>query len=376
MTGESYAQPAVTGWTERVSVHISSATLAGGEQGPQIRWPTLLERDSQRALAIPMPKSLSAEPGLFYANASADIMIGANDSQMGCRITKAIISRPPFGTKQAEIPIMLDLCNDLKRYLRFRHAVNVDGRPVASIAGVSIFFSRRDNIRLPPPVFSPSKTAGHVLNEQGFWMDNAWYLDRFVLPAPKWPVDGLDRSRLPDAGRVGVMLKLVAKMGFGMIDGCKVVTSSGDEVVDGAICKALSDNGYKERGGGPTVYNSEDSYPVIVEWHGGRATIIAPALPVVPHMPEDVILKSGDRPVDPAPQLRAIPINVDLDSEGHPVGCKVLKTSGNDAWDAAGCRAVLRRGRFTISRDWFGRPAKGLYEAIADWDAMVIRPSE
>jgi protein TonB len=104
--------------------------------------------------------------------------------------------------------------------------------------------------------------------------------------------------------------------------------------------------------------------------------MVSPALPTVPHMPKDVPLAPADLPAAEPAKPGAIPIRIMLDSDGKVSGCTVTQSSGSDLWDAASCRIALARAHFTAARDAFDRPARGLYEAIADWTAMTIHPAQ
>jgi hypothetical protein len=166
-------------------------------------------------------------------------------------------------------------------------------------------------------------------------------------------------------------------MGIGSVESCKVVLASGDARFDAAVCKALLATSYSEYRGsaGNGTHNDDDAYPVLVKWDGKSADMVAPALPDVPHLPKDVPLTAADKPSGTSPELQVIPMQIFLDGDGRPTGCKVMHSSGDDQWDAAGCRIALQRAHFTAPRDGFGRPAKGLYEAVADWTTMTIHPA-
>lgn len=361
---------------ERVSIDIDDAKAATAGLKPMVRPPAVSGVDDRHLPATAMPKILVAETGLFLAKASVTVVVRADGNQADCRSEGASIRRGDWSARGPETALALDVCDLLRQSVKFRHAIDVSGEPIDSSIRLSITFSRMNPVTVPPPVpvVLPVRTSGHVIGDNERWIDGSWWAGRFAVQNPDWSVAFSNRRETPKEASVGVMLTLAAKMGYGYIDACKVELSSGDAQLDAATCKALTASSYRE-GSANRVYNSTDSYPVLVRWNRGTATMAAPALPMVPHMPEDVPLTTMDIPSGTMPALRAIPMNVSLDSDGHANGCEVTRSSGNDTWDAAGCRIALERARFTAVRDWFGRPARGLYEAVADWDAKAIRPA-
>jgi hypothetical protein len=359
---------------ERVTIDVRAVDPAAGPVA-RIRPPALLEPADRNRLAATMPAILKAETGPFYARASALMVIKADDSQADCRAETVTIRRGDWRAQTPEAPLALDICGLLRRSARFRHAIDLNGRPLDSTARISVSFSRMRWPPAPPPIATGApRTSGHAIDESGRWIDGAWFANRFTIPGPDWSATLPNRRGIPRKANIGVMLKLAARMGYGFIDSCKVELSSGDARLDSAICATLTSTPYRE-GSANQVYSGTDAYPVLVHWLRGQATMTAPARPTVPHMPRDVPLTPADFPDGTLPTPRVIPMHISLDRDGHAVGCTVTQSSGSDGWDAAGCRIALERARFTEARDWFGRPAQGLYEAVADWEAMAIRPA-
>lgn len=364
-------------WRDHIGVRIESAKPVAGRNELLVRLPTA----TNDALPTTMVTQLSSrDSGPFFGEAAARVVIGPDDRLTNCNTEKANIRRGFGKAQQPPVPLKIDVCPLLRASARFHHAINVNGQPIASAADLSVFYSHTKVRPILPVMAFRSKTSGHVLSETGGWGDSPFWVDLpdpFVIAAPDWSAALADRHDVPNAARVGVKLKLTASMGIGSIESCKVVLTSGDAGLDAATCKALMTTSYSEYRGyaGNGTHDEGDAYPVLVQWHGRTADMTAPALPAVPHMPKDVLLTGTDKPSGAPPALQAIPMQIFLDADGRPAGCRVMHSGGDDRWDAAGCRIALQRAKFTAPKDGFGRPAKGLYEAVADWAAMTIRPA-
>jgi len=366
------AQTSPVNWGQYVYAGVISAEPVSVGQTPQVRLPSLIDHSLPASL---MPKVLVDENGPFFAEVTAIVVIGGDDTQAECRTVKATIRRGEFGQQKPEALLVLDVCGLLRQSAHFRHAIGADGLPMASTAKLSVLFGRFDPAHVGPPPIAPiAKTSGHVLDAAGHWIDGRWWVQKITIPAPDWSAALPDHRDLPKEARVGVQLKLVAKGGIGSVGSCKVELTSGDARLDAATCTALSTAGYSEYQG--KAYNGIEAYPILVQWHGEAADMVSPALPTVPHMPKDVPLAPADLPAAEPAKPGAIPIRIMLDSDGKVSGCTVTQSSGSDLWDAASCRIALARAHFTAARDAFDRPARGLYEAIADWTAMTIHPAQ
>jgi hypothetical protein len=378
-TSESKAEdapPSVSEFRERVSIAIDDAKTVSADVGPMVRPPVILGVDGRNLPPTVMPKMLIAEMGPFLAESSATVLVGADGNQADCHSEGVRIRRGDWSALSPETTMTLDLCDHLRQSIKFRHAINVRGEPIANLVQLSITFSRMKPVLVPPPIPIEilASTSGHALGKNGKWIDVNWWAGRFAVQNPDWSAALSSLKVIPKNATVGVMLNLSAKMGYGYIDSCKIELSSDIPQLDTATCDTLTKTLYNENGAS-RVYNSTESFPVLVSWDRKNPTMTWPALPTVPHMPKDVPLLQADFPNSAVPTQHAIPMNISLDSDGHPSGCEVIRSSGADAWDAAGCRIALEKARFTAARDWFGRPVRGLYEAIADWDAKVIRPA-
>ena len=151
-------------WRDHIGVNVQSAEPVGGANELLVRLPAMTDHTLPNAT---MPKLLVAETGSFFANATARVLIGADDRLVNCKTEKATIRRGTGYAQQPEAPLALDVCALLGTMAHFHHAAGVDGRPVASVAQVSVYFSHTD----APPLYvvagPPSRTSGHVLSETG-----------------------------------------------------------------------------------------------------------------------------------------------------------------------------------------------------------------
>lgn len=365
-------------WHDYVGDRVESAEPEKGHKELLVRLAAVTD---DRLPTSMVTKLLSSESGSFFGEGTAQVVIGTNDRLANCKTEKATIRRG-FGKAQSPAaPLATDVCPLLHTSAHFRHAIDVNGQPIATTAKVSVFFSHTD-VFPPPPIAFRSRTSGHVLSETGGWLDSPFWVNLtppnvLELATPDWSAALGDLHDIPEGARVGVKLKLTASMGFGSVESCKVVLASRDARFDAAVCKALLATSYSEYRGsaGNGTHDDDDAYPVLVKWNGKSAETVSPALPDVPHLPKDVPLTAADKPNGISPELQVIPMQIFLDGDGHPTGCRVMHSSGDDKWDAAGCRIALQRTHFTAPRDGFGRPAKGLYEAVADWTTMTIHPA-
>jgi hypothetical protein len=365
-------------WRDYVGVRVESAEPVAGGKVLTVRLPAATNDVLPTTLVTKL--SLS-ERGPFVAEAAARAVIGPDDRLTDCNTEKASIRRYSGKTQQAPVPLKIDVCPLLHASAHFHHAIDVNGRPMASAVNLSVFLDHTNLQPIPVMAFR-SRTSGHVLSETGGWLDSPFWVDLtppnvLELAIPDWSTALSDLHDIPEGARVGVKLKLTASMGIGSVESCKVVLASGDARFDAAVCKALLATSYSEYRGsaGNQTHNDDDAYPVLVKWNGKSAETVSPALPSVPHLPKDVPLTAADQPSGTSPELQVIPMQIFLDGDGHPTGCKIMHSSGDDKWDAAGCRIALQRAHFTAPRDGFGRPAKGLYEAVADWTKMTIHPA-
>jgi hypothetical protein len=378
VAGEEAAPTGGGAWRDYVGVRVESDEPDEGHKELLVR--SAAATDDRLPTSM-VTKLLSSESGSFFGKATARVVIGANDRLAECKTEKATIRRGFGKAQRPEAPLAIDVCPLLRTSAHFRHAIDVNGQPLASTAKVSVFFSHTDVPPIPVMAFR-SRTSGHVLSETGAWVDSPFWANLtppnvLELATPDWSAALADLHDIPEGARVGVKLKLTASMGIGSVDSCKVVLSSGNARFDAAACKALLATRYSEYRGyaGNGTHDDDDAYPVLVKWSGKTAEMASPALPNVPHLPKDVLLTAADKPSGTPPELQIIPMRIFLDGDGRPTGCRVMHSSGDDKWDAAGCRIALQRAHFTAPSDGFGRPAKGLYEAVADWTTMTIHPA-
>jgi protein TonB len=89
----------------------------------------------------------------------------------------------------------------------------------------------------------------------------------------------------------------------------------------------------------------------------------------VPHQPYERLVSREDYPAAAREQGLAGTTRVRLDvlPTGRVSACTVLASSGAAALDAATCRLLSSRARFTPARDSNGNPAAGSVEAELTW---------
>jgi protein TonB len=58
-----------------------------------------------------------------------------------------------------------------------------------------------------------------------------------------------------------------------------------------------------------------------------------------------------------------------IDPAGRVIGCSVTRSSGSRVLDAASCRLLIRRARYTPAMDSNGNPAVGTIEQQIEWKA-------
>lgn len=375
---------------DRITVAVVSADSAKGTEDTLVRLPTAAGSISPPVLLKLLPNGGDS----FFAKASVKVAVGADDKATNCNSMSATIWRQAADVQQRPTPIALDVCPMLLASIHFHHALAITGHAIASMATLSVILSHHVPLVLvaPPDI---SRTSGHVLSRtadtvanndarpiveahpilSNAWADTLFWLNfgnPLPIETPNWAAAlGADPGT-PKTSRVGALVKLAALHGFYSFVSCKVVMSGGDASVDDATCKALTSNRRGDAHDGTLYY---DNYPVIVQWHGRDADVIAPALPSVPHMPRDVPLTAADKPASGSSSLPTIPLRILLDTQGHGTECMVMRSGGDDALDAASCQIALQRAQFTPALDEFGRPALGLYEAVADWPEMSIHPT-
>ena len=365
--GQAAASTGGGTWHDYVGVRVESAEPQASHKEPLVR---LAAATDDRLPTSTVTKFASSESGSFFGEATAKVVIGADDRLAGCKTEKATIRRGFGKTQRPAAPLAIDVCPLLRTSANFRHAIDLNGQPVATTAKVSVFFSHRDS--LPPPVtLLQSRTSGHVLTDTGRWLDRPFWAnltspDVLVIAPPDWSATLEDRHDISKAARVGVKLKLTASMGIGSIESCKIVLASGDARFDAAVCKALLSTSYSEYRGPATngTHDDDDAYPVLVTWNGQSVDMVALALPDVPHLPMDVPLTVAEKPSGALPQSRVILTQIILDSDARSTVCSVIRSSRDDRWDAAGCGIALQRANFSASTVGFGGPAKGLDAAV------------
>lgn len=367
------AQPVEQRWYERVYVLVPTAKPGDTAGTPQVRGVEVALPADRFLPKTLMPKFLAEQTGQFRAWIVAQVVVAADDRQTACHVESGTLRLGGYSEGSSETPLSMDICPLLRQSVRLRHAIDLNGKPIAATTKVSVIFDRIPASDPPPPALAPPKTSGHVLDEQGQWTDpdGAWWASYFTIASPNWSVALADRRDLPTNDMVGVFLKLSDDKGQHKIS-CEVVIPGKDKRLNAATCQALSASSWS----GEYARNMPDSYayPMTVRWQGEKAEMSGFLPPEVPHMPDDVHINVADVPRPPFPEKRAITLRMSLDERGRATRCTVMGASGNDAWDSASCRLALEKARFTAALDWFGRPARGEYDVVVDWDYMVIRP--
>jgi protein TonB len=60
-------------------------------------------------------------------------------------------------------------------------------------------------------------------------------------------------------------------------------------------------------------------------------------------------------------------VALDIDENGRVTACRIVTSSGHPSLDAATCRILTTRARFTAARDEQGRPIKDVVTTQINW---------
>jgi protein TonB len=96
---------------------------------------------------------------------------------------------------------------------------------------------------------------------------------------------------------------------------------------------------------------------------------VAPAIaaPPVPRAPLEGLVSVDDYPPAAGGVAGTTRVLLDVASMGRVTACRVLASSGTAALDAATCRILASRARFTPAMDSTGMPVAASFEASIGW---------
>lgn len=103
-----------------------------------------------------------------------------------------------------------------------------------------------------------------------------------------------------------------------------------------------------------------------------------PSRTLVPIGNQKAWFQPGDYP--PAAMVRkaegVVHFAVEVGSDGKPTACHIVKSGGNDALDAATCKALMARASFRPLVDKKGRPTTATFDQIVRWKLPVQSTEE
>src|SRR4051812_44163482 len=99
------------------------------------------------------------------------------------------------------------------------------------------------------------------------------------------------------------------------------------------------------------------------------ATAPAIVAPPVPRAPLESLVSADDYPPAAGGVAGTTRVLLDVAPMGRVPACRVLASSGTAALDAAACRILPRRARFTPAMDSTGMPVPASFEATISWSA-------
>jgi TonB family protein len=175
-------------------------------------------------------------------------------------------------------------------------------------------------------------------------------------------------------GTTGVRLTVDAG---GRVAECRVTALSGSASLDAATCRILS------RRARYSPARDIDGNPVAgvdqarITWRlpqadpapGGRARIPLPAIRAVLRGQVQDLFAARDYPAEAqqARQAGQTIVRLVVGTSGRVIACDVAATSRSAALDAAACRILKRRARYTPARDARGAPACDVFWGPVEW---------
>jgi periplasmic protein TonB len=90
-------------------------------------------------------------------------------------------------------------------------------------------------------------------------------------------------------------------------------------------------------------------------------------------MPASRYVSPLDYPADAAGAEGSVGFALTIDPSGRVIGCAITCSSGSPALDAATCRIMQCRARYTAVRDSNGNPVAGTIEQSVEWKGPAAR---
>jgi TonB family protein len=159
----------------------------------------------------------------------------------------------------------------------------------------------------------------------------------------------------------------------GRVSACTVTASSGSAALDNAACRILRSRVRAipaRNAGGNAVADviSSSIRFILPELAPERAGIPVPAIRATPRAPLPSYVSARDYPrAARAAGIEGIAyVRLVIGTDGRVRACAIAQTSGSAALDAAACRLLTGRARFTPARDG-GAPACDVAEGAILW---------
>jgi hypothetical protein len=251
----------------------------------------------------------------------------------------------------------------LRKYARYRHAIDASGEPITKDLVTSIYFNRSaGGIPKAPMVPQLRGWVGSGRYDPEAWPPQ-YSSPRTLLAEPKWRDFLAKAKNLPRSAATGVALKIAAD---GTPGECKVARTSGDPLVDAASCTALMASRFQ-----PVRYPTSAA-PFLIRWSGRKAELVPAIKPAPPQLAGGLVLTAADRPGGVLPNKPNALMRVPIDQAGKPVRCEIIASNLDDAGDAASCSIVMTRARFSVPLNMFAEPSAGGINLRLDWQALSL----
>ena len=161
----------------------------------------------------------------------------------------------------------------------------------------------------------------------------------------------------------------------GRVGGCAITGSSGSSALDMATCRILRSRARyapaRDADGNPApgVDRGRVVWRLPRAESGGRAGIPVPAMRAVLRGQVQALFAARDYPAEAqrARQGGQTIVRLVVGTTGRVIACDVAATSRSAALDAAACRILRRRARYTPARDARGAPACDLFWGPVIW---------
>jgi TonB family protein len=111
------------------------------------------------------------------------------------------------------------------------------------------------------------------------------------------------------------------------------------------------------------------------------AATVDPAKPMrtlVPIGNQKAWFQPGDYPPDAIVRKAAgvVHFAVEVGPDGKPISCRIVKSGGNEALDAATCKALMARAAFHPLVDKKGKPTGATFDQVVRWKLPVVSTEE